>query len=233
MPYNVLISHYQGQGHLQTLVTCFFYVLKDLCKSYCVGTRGIHVLPTYLVFTPGVHRSIEISTMIVGHTKFDPDWHFGVWKLKWRSSSVETLQEVAATVTNSSRRGHNVPQLVKDDDRPVQFYQWRTYLQRYFKTLKGLTQYHHFFVTADMPGVIVCKVTPSSVPVSVDLRRRHVQVPVLPAMPSLDEVPGMDLQRQWYLYDQIREFCTSSTTKDITCPKPVEPKPKLSHKYIK
>lgn len=46
------------------------------------------------MFNLGLHKKIQFSTMIAGHTKFEPDWHFGVWKLKWRNSNVETLTEV-------------------------------------------------------------------------------------------------------------------------------------------
>ena len=52
--------------------------------------------------------------MIAGHTKFAPDWHFGIWKVKWRDSDVETLAEVANSVRCSSRGGHNQTQLIDD-----------------------------------------------------------------------------------------------------------------------
>ena len=29
----------------------------------------------------GQHKSVEFSCMEVGHTKFHPDWHFGLWKV--------------------------------------------------------------------------------------------------------------------------------------------------------
>jgi len=29
----------------------------------------------------GLHRSIEFNMMEAGHTKFSPDWHFGLWKV--------------------------------------------------------------------------------------------------------------------------------------------------------
>ena len=29
----------------------------------------------------GQHKSVEFSSMEVGHTKFHPDWHFGLWKV--------------------------------------------------------------------------------------------------------------------------------------------------------
>lgn len=37
--------------------------------------------------------------------------------------------------------------------------------------------------------------------------------------PAVVKPPGLDLKRQNYLYESIREFCTENT-KDITCPKP-------------
>jgi hypothetical protein len=43
----------------------------------------------------GLHDSVEYSLMEAGHTQFNPDWHFGLWKVKWRHTSVETLQEMA------------------------------------------------------------------------------------------------------------------------------------------
>jgi hypothetical protein len=82
--------------------------------------------------------------MEAGHTKFHPDWHFGLWKVKWRSSTVETLAEVAESVTQSSRNSHNIPQLVDDPVNPVIFYDWKTYLKQFFKHIPHLTTYHHF-----------------------------------------------------------------------------------------
>ena len=29
----------------------------------------------------GKHKSVEYSMMEAGHTKFHPDWHFGLWKI--------------------------------------------------------------------------------------------------------------------------------------------------------
>lgn len=97
---------------------------------------------------------VEYSMMVAGHTKFDPDWHFGVWKVKWRSSTAETMNEIAETVRHSSRRGHNIPQLVSDPQKPVKFSDWKSYLQRYFKPMKNIRGYHHFRVNADTPGVV-------------------------------------------------------------------------------
>ncbi|KAJ8300083.1 hypothetical protein KUTeg_021602 [Tegillarca granosa] len=39
----------------------------------------------------GQHDSIRFSLMEGGHTKFHPDWHFRLWKVIWRTTTVETL----------------------------------------------------------------------------------------------------------------------------------------------
>ncbi|OWF49852.1 uncharacterized protein LOC110451161 [Mizuhopecten yessoensis] len=166
--------------------------------------------------------------MIAGHTKFDPDWHFGVWKLRWRSSDVETLQEVALSVMKSSRNGHNIPQLVQDDDKPIKFTDWKTYLKQYFKPLKNLRSYHHFIVDSTKPGTVLCKELCDSPTVSINLLKCE------DILPSVNDVPvekvsvGLDPSRQWYLFDNIREFCKSECSKNSTCLKPVVPKSEVN-----
>ena len=90
-----------------------------------------------------MHDSVEFSLiklMEAGHTKFNSDWHFGLWKVKWRNSTVETLDEIASSITNH----HNVPQLVDDDQKPVKFFDWSSYLRQFFKPIPHLKTYHHF-----------------------------------------------------------------------------------------
>ena len=41
-------------------------------------------------------------------------------------------------------------------------------------------------------------------------------------LPCVIKPVGLSLQRQWYLYRQIREFCRDGT-EDLTCPKPSVP----------
>jgi hypothetical protein len=72
-------------------------------------------------------KTINLSTIVVDHTKFDHNWHFGMWKLKWRNSTAETLGEVTATVNNrmgtnqyssSSSSTVRTHHLVCEHDRP-------------------------------------------------------------------------------------------------------------------
>lgn len=40
----------------------------------------------------GLHVNIRYSLMVAGHTKFSPDWHFGLWKSRWRRVDAETIE---------------------------------------------------------------------------------------------------------------------------------------------
>jgi hypothetical protein len=42
----------------------------------------------------GLNNYIEVSFMMVGHTKFAPDWAFGLLKQKFRRSKVGCLQDL-------------------------------------------------------------------------------------------------------------------------------------------
>ena len=92
----------------------------------------------------GIHDSVVYSLMEAGHTKFNPDLHFRFCKVKWRHTctSVETLQEMAESVTRSYKNGHNIPQLV--DEKHVVFYDWASLLKKMFKPITQLKSYHHF-----------------------------------------------------------------------------------------
>ena len=92
----------------------------------------------------GRHHSVEFLLMEASHTKFRPHWHFGLWKVRWRGSTVETMAEMALSVSQSSRSGHNIPQLVDDPQCPINFYDWSTYFKKFFKPIPHLTSYHYF-----------------------------------------------------------------------------------------
>ena len=46
----------------------------------------------------GLHRTITISFLIVGHTKFSPDWCFGLFKQKFRRTKVSCLDDIVKVV---------------------------------------------------------------------------------------------------------------------------------------
>ncbi|XP_062605029.1 uncharacterized protein LOC134268076 isoform X2 [Saccostrea cucullata] len=126
-----MVHHYFDKfGHGETDIKVHF--------DNCTGQNKNNVVLWYGLWRvlTGLHRTIEYSMMVAGHTKFEPDWHFGVWKVHWRNTYAETISQVAESVRTSSRSGHNIPQVVGDGEDPVLFYEWKNYLQVYFKPLK-------------------------------------------------------------------------------------------------
>ena len=80
----------------------------------------------------GLHHSITYSFLPVGHTKFLPDWCFGLMKQRYRRTKVDSLQDLVHVVNGSANV--NFAQLVgTQEDVLVPTYDWGSYLSPYFK----------------------------------------------------------------------------------------------------
>ena len=80
--------------------------------------------------------------------------------MKWRHYSAETLQDIAQSVTHSSRNNYDISQLAKDEvGYPMKFYDWKTFLKQCFKPLSALTTYtgNHFRADKESPGIVFVK----------------------------------------------------------------------------
>ena len=136
--------------------------------------------------------------------------------------------QVAETVQRSSRNGHNVPHIVNDRKDPVIFYEWKSYLQEFFKPLKhDITDYHHFFIDSKHPGVVNCKESASSEQFTFNLLKSKTRLPQPQTIPNISTIKGFDPARQWYLYEHIPQHCYSEEAKELTCPKPTFPKKEI------
>jgi hypothetical protein len=64
----------------------------------CIGQNKNNALLQYLMYRvlSGKHKSITLSFMLVGHTKFSPDGYFGLIKKKYRRSKVYTYDHGAS-----------------------------------------------------------------------------------------------------------------------------------------
>ena len=161
-----------------------------------------------------------MSFMLVGHTKFSPDWCFGLLKQRYRRTFVSSLQDVADVVNSSA--DVNVAQIVgtQDGSVVVPMYDWATYLGQHFRKLAGMKSYHHF--SASTPGVTTVKEFSDSESSSFKLQADNSWVPTADELPPLITPLGLSKERQWYLYNQIREFCRAGT-EDLVCPLPSRP----------
>ena len=173
----------------------------------------------------GLNKEITLSFLPAGHTKFSPDWCFGLFKQRFRRSEVNSLNDIVKVVEESSCV--NKSQLVgtSDGDTIVHSFDWTGYLAPFFKRIKSIKAYHHFVVNSETPGQILMRKTCDGPVTKEQLLRNLVIVPSsdLPPIPP----SGLSNERQWYLYEKIREYC-SDECKDLTCPLPTCPRPAAS-----
>ena len=176
----------------------------------CTGQNKNRFMMYYLMWQVlcGLHEEITLSFLIVGHTKFAPDWCFGLAKQCYRRTLVSSLDDIANTVARSSVV--NVPQLVGtlDGDLLVPTYNWSEFFEdRVTKTaLKGISKFQHFRFSRSTPGVVHVKNSSNGIEKITLLKDRSWK-------PSPHELPetvvpnGLSPERKQYLYEKIREFC--------------------------
>ena len=169
----------------------------------------------------GLHEEITLLFLPVGHTKFSPDWCFGLLKKKFRRSVVSSLDELVKVVEESA--DVNTSQLVgtHDGEVIVPTYDWARYLGQVFRKLKGIKKYHMFRFSASSPGNVFLKTTsdPNEPEVIYNILSKDCSSLSATVFPSIVPPSRLSLERQWYLYNSIRQYCTLET-KDLTCPLP-------------
>ena len=80
-------------------------------------------------------------------------------------------------------------------------------------------------MSEDNPGIIFLKQFSDSEESSFYALKDGITIPDLNSLPEEISPAGLDIKRQWYLYEQIRPFRHSTLYADLTCPKPSSPKP--------
>ena len=167
----------------------------------------------------GLHKSINLSFLIVGHTKFSPDWCFGLLKQKFKRTAVNSLDDLVGVVDQSAVV--NLAQLVgsQSGEVIVPTYNWAEHLGPHFDKIQHIKAQHHFHFTSSRPGKVITKRFCDSDQVSHCILRDHTWRPNLTDLPPVVLPKGLSLERKWYLYTKIREFC-SIETRDQVCPYP-------------
>ena len=173
--------------------------------------------------TVGLHKEIQISFLVVGYTKFAPDWCFGLLKRKFCREKVGCLADILR-VTNASAVV-NTAQLcgIEKGEVVVPTYDWKSFLQSRFKVLHNIKSYHHFRFSSEAPGIVFVREHVDTEEHKLLLLRDSTWRPSQLHLPPIITPLGLSLDRQWYLYDSIRQFCPESA-RDHVCPKPLSPK---------
>ena len=157
----------------------------------------------------GLHKSITISFLLVGHTKFAPDWCFGLLKQRFRKTKVDCLDDIAEVVKSSAEV--NKVQLVatQDGQSLVPTYDWSGFFDEPFKqtALKGITGFHQFRFTSDCPGHVFVKSASNQPEKEIHLLADPHWSPRADELPPILDLVGLSEERQVYLYEKIREFC--------------------------
>ena len=189
----------------------------------CVGQNKNNATIHYLIWRvmSGRQKSIQLSFMLAGHTKFAPDRFFGLIKKVYRRTRVDTMQCLVRVVNNSTVTNGNIAQPVRSStgEQLVKFFRWNEYLSDFFSTIPNITKYHIFRVHQEHPGVVFIREYSESEEIAINVLK--VQPPSsFNSLPEEIQPKGLDPQRQWYLYERIRPFCSSTLAADLTCPKP-------------
>ena len=192
----------------------------------CIGQNKNNAVVNYLMWrvATGMHESVQLSFMLAGHTKFAPDRHFGLFKKAYRRTRVDTISCIQRVVQNSSTCGANKAQLIRsvDGEVLVRYYNWVEFLRQYYKVIPSISKYHIFTAKRDHVDKIFVQENSSAKEEVFNIGTRSVHRGEFPAQLH---PKGLDLERQWYLYEKIRPFCSCTLAADITCPKPTQPKP--------
>ena len=170
----------------------------------------------------GRHTQITLSFLVVGHTKFSPDWCFGLFKRLYRKTKVGSLKDISRVVNESACC--NFAQLVTAEDgtNVVPTLNWADFFAPYLKKIVGIKKYHHFRFTADEPGVVYTKFHCDTTESREELLKDN-WLPDPSFLPSVIIPKGLSTERQWYLFEKIRQFCPYDD-QDLTCPEPTVPK---------
>ena len=193
----------------------------------CTGQNKNNYVLWYLLWRAitGRHTNITLSFLVVGHTKFAPDWCFGLFKRLFKRTKVGSLKSIAEVVQRSGKC--NEAQLVVNEEGSVIVltYDWASFFAPRFKKLPNIKKGHHFRFSSSHPGVVYTKErTDDTSEARHDLLKEGATFDDHSELPDVIVPAGLSAQRQWYLYDKIREFCPVSD-RDLTCPLPSVPKP--------
>ena len=192
----------------------------------CSGQNKNRYMMHYLMWRilTQQHQEITISFLPVGHTKFFPDAGFGMLKRQFRRTKVGCLHDITEVVRKSATINHC--QLVGNQrgDVLVPTYDWAEFFAEHTikSALKGIKKISHFRFSSSSPGMVFvrndCEAGTSDEK-KIKLLRDMSWQPQPSNLPSLVPPDGLSLQRQWYLYDKIREFCPLEV-QDLVCPMP-------------
>jgi hypothetical protein len=172
-----------------------------------------------------LHHEMTLSFMVPRHTKFSPDAYFGLFKIRYRSSTIDCLADLVDCVANTSSSGTVIPQVYGThlgySDPVYEYRDWCSYLERFFKPIDSITRYNYFHFDRRKPGWVELRIDPEDEPQKqFILRRSRYRFPKPAKYPVVVEPDGLTHERKQYLYTKIRRLVRNPKKRDLTCPCP-------------
>ncbi len=193
----------------------------------CVGQNKNNILMWYLAWRVmnGLHHDITISFMLTGHTKFSPDSTFGLYKLCYRKNNIDSLYEAIDCCKKATNKSTIVPHVYGEHlglkEPKIDFRNWSAFLKKHFKEIPNITKINSFYFSAKNPGIVKVKRSYDETDwETIRLLKKPRFVFPSHRRPKEITPKGLDLERQEYLYKEIRGFIRNPKRKGITCPKP-------------
>ena len=144
----------------------------------CSGQKKNNLMMQYLLWRVQTNRrsNITLSFLVTGHTKFSPDWCFGLFKRLYRRTYVGSITHIAEVVEKSAVC--NTAQIVSAEDGNVivPSYDWSTYLTPHFKRINGIKGYHHFRFSNAHPNIVFVKEHADTEEISLSITKMPVVV---------------------------------------------------------
>lgn len=212
------ILHYHLETYYSDIATLVLF-----CDN-CVGQNKNNTVLSYLQWRVdrGLNKTILFNFLLTGHTKFAPDRYFGIFKAKYAVSNIDTYDELLQCVVDSSPGGYNKSVSAEN----VTWYEWDSFLKPFYKLLVGITQFHHFIIGTD------CVKTKKFADSEDFETFRLLRQPILGKMPPVIQPPGLSLDRQWYIYNNLRSLVSDTKNADILAPLPQKKLPAQKQKEM-
>lgn len=222
-----MVYHYLGNyvGTARTL---------HLQCDNCSGQNKNWIMTSFLGWLTWTQQSpdIKLNFMVENHSKFAPDRTFGlISKSFLRSDAVESIHDMPTVCTraSSSIQPILVNDYVKENSRLVNWYKFDAFLKPMFQPIPNVKKYHSFRFSRENPGVVMVKEwSTCTEEIAINIVKRGFNARQLPREIPSSYIPTnipLTPARCWYMYDNLRKFCTSIEKMDLLAPLPTVPRP--------
>ena len=155
-------------------------------------------------------NKITVYFLIVGHTKFSPDWCFGLFKQGFHRTKIGCIDDIVSVVESSAVANHAQLVGTQDDEVLVPTYDWAEFFDAPYRqsALKGIKAVRHLIFTHTKPGRVIVKDSVTSPERKINFIQDKSWKPTTTDLPPIIPSPGLSLERQQCLFDKIRVLST-------------------------